>query len=240
MCLKYWEAIPLDMFEGRVYSSVTILVTFSSLLRSYHNLSAGSRSVPSGSHPPPVSHQVGTVSSLHDHGELNFVNVLWPWPGEGNGTPLQYSCLQNPMDGGAWWAAVQGVTERWTWLSNFTFTFHFNALEKETAIHSSVLAWRIPGTAEPGGLPSTGSHRVGHDWSDLAVAAAETYRIIWPLSKIREREGASKLNRWNGRSQSWIRFDTEKWIDVVFLLLSYVEWNLYSLHINEFQLYIRE
>ena len=90
---------------------------------------------------------------------------------EGNGTPFQYSCLENPMDGGAWWAAVHGVTEGWTQLSDFTFTFHFHTLEKEMATHSSVLAWRIPGTGEPGGLPSMGSHRVGHDWSDLAAAA---------------------------------------------------------------------
>ena len=92
--------------------------------------------------------------------------------GEGNGTPLQYSCLENPMDGGAWKAAVHGVAEGRTWLSDFTFTFHFPALEKEMATHSSVLAWRIPGTGEPGGLPSMGLHRVGHDWSDLAVAVA--------------------------------------------------------------------
>ena len=91
--------------------------------------------------------------------------------GEGNGTPLQYSCLENPMDGGAWWAAVHGVSKSRTWLSDFTFAFHFHALEKETATHSTVLAWRIPGTGEPGGLPSLGSHRVGHDWSDLAAAA---------------------------------------------------------------------
>ena len=83
--------------------------------------------------------------------------------GEGNGKPFQYSCLENPMDGGAWWAAVHGVATSRTRLSNFTFTFHFHALEKEMATHSSVLAWRIPGTAEPGGLPSMGSHRVGHD-----------------------------------------------------------------------------
>ena len=68
---------------------------------------------------------------------------------EGNGTPLQYSCLDNPMDGGAWWAAVHGVANSWTQLSDFTFTFHFYALEKEMATHSSVLAWRIPGTGEP-------------------------------------------------------------------------------------------
>ena len=83
--------------------------------------------------------------------------------GEGNGTPLQYSCLEYPMDGGAWWAAVHGVAKSRTRLSNFTFTFRFPALEKEMAPHSSVLAWRIPGTEEPGGLPSLGSHRVGHD-----------------------------------------------------------------------------
>ena len=94
--------------------------------------------------------------------------IFW----EGDGSPLQYSCLENPMDGGAWWAVVHGVTKSRTRLSNFTFTFQFHALEKEMATHSSVLAWRIPGTAEPGGLPSMGSHRVGHDWSDLAAAAS--------------------------------------------------------------------
>ena len=82
---------------------------------------------------------------------------------EDNGTPLQYSCLENPMDGGAWWAVVHGVAGSRTRLSNFTFTFHFHALEKEMATHSSVLARRIPGTGEPGGLPSMGSHRLGHD-----------------------------------------------------------------------------
>ena len=78
--------------------------------------------------------------------------------GDGNGTPFQYSCLENPMDGGAWRAAVHGITK-----SDFTFIFHFHALEKEMATHSSVLAWRIPGTGEPGGLPSMGLHRVGHN-----------------------------------------------------------------------------
>ena len=76
---------------------------------------------------------------------------------------LQYSCLENPMDGGAWWTALHGVAKSQTRLSYFTFTFHFHALEKEMATHSSVLAWRIPGTGEPGGLPFMGSHRVGHD-----------------------------------------------------------------------------
>ena len=83
--------------------------------------------------------------------------------GEGDGSPLQYSCLENPMDGGAWWAAVHGVAQSRTRLSDFTFTFYLHALEEEMATHSSVLAWRIPGTGEPGGLASMGSHRVGHD-----------------------------------------------------------------------------
>ena len=82
---------------------------------------------------------------------------------EGNGTPLQYSCLENPMDGGAWLAAVHGVAKSRTRLSDFPFTFHFHPLAEEMTTHSSVLAWRIPGTEEPGGLPSMGLHRVGHD-----------------------------------------------------------------------------
>ena len=83
------------------------------------------------------------------------------------------------MDGGAWWAAVHGVAKSLTRLNNFTFTFHFQALEKEMATHSSVLTWRVPGMAEPGGLPSMGLHRVGHDWSDLAEAHTfmHTYSI---------------------------------------------------------------
>ena len=97
--------------------------------------------------------------------------------GEGNGTPLQYSCLENPKDGGAWWAAVHGVAQSRTRLSDFTFTFHFHALEKEMATHSSVLAWRIPGTGKPGGLLSMGSHRVGHDWRDLAAAAVPYHHL---------------------------------------------------------------
>ena len=102
---------------------------------------------------------------------MNY-SFLWIYSREGNGTPLQHSCLENPMDGGAWWAAVHGVTKGRTRLSDFTFTFHFHALEKAMATHSSVLAWRIPGTGAPGGLPSMGVvHRVVHDWSDLAAAA---------------------------------------------------------------------
>ena len=147
-----------------------------------------------------------TLSNAHHHQEgwINWINIaffqgslylylhstkIWGriiWKsGEGNGTPLQYSCLENPMDGGAWWAAVHGVAEGQTRLSDFTFTFHFHALEKEMATRSSVLAWRIPGTGKPGGLPSMGSHRVGHDWSDLAVYEREVFylfiyiRFLW-------------------------------------------------------------
>ena len=97
-----------------------------------------------------------TTEQLHFHFSLSCNR-------EGNGNPLQCSCLENPRDGGAWWAAVYGVAQSRTRLSDFTFTFHFHALEKEMATRSSVLAWRIPGTGEPGGLPSMGSHRVEHD-----------------------------------------------------------------------------
>ena len=115
---------------------------------------------------------------------MNLESVI----GEGNGNPLQYSCLENPMDGGAWWAAVHGVAKSRKRLSDFTFTFHFHALEKEMATHSSVLAWRIPGTGEPGGLPSMGSHRVRHNWSDLAAAAAAATAVSYTAWSKSERE----------------------------------------------------
>ena len=110
--------------------------------------------------------------------------LLCPWdsPGKNIGVGCHalpekatatHSSILAWKDGGAWWAAVHGVAKSQTGLSDFPFTFHFHALKKEMATHSSVLAWRIPGTGEPGGLPSMGSHRVGHDWSDLAAAAAE-------------------------------------------------------------------
>ena len=92
-----------------------------------------------------------------------YLCMLCMFVREGNGTPLQCSCLENPMDGGAWWAVVHGIAKSQPGLSDFTFTFHFHALEKEMTTHSSVLAWRIPGTGEPGGLSSMGSYRVGHD-----------------------------------------------------------------------------
>ena len=94
---------------------------------------------------------------------MGLVLGLGRSPGGGNGNPLLYSCLENPMDRRAWKAAVHGVAEGQTQLSDFTFTFHLHALKKEMASHSTVLAWRIPGTEEPDGLPSMGSHRVGHD-----------------------------------------------------------------------------
>ena len=97
------------------------------------------------------------------NGIISFYFVAeWHFIGEGNGTPLQYSCLENPMGRGAWWAAVHGVAKSRTRLSDVTLTFHFHALEREMATHSSVLAWRVPGPGEPGGLLSMGSHRVGH------------------------------------------------------------------------------
>ena len=118
-----------------------------------------------------------SIHWVHQPGNSNTINSIHLFAssikvGEGNGNPLQYSCLEEPMGGGAWWAAVYGVTKSQTRLSNFTFTFHFHALEEEMATHSSVLAWRIPGMGEPGGLPSMGSHRVGHNRSDSAAAAA--------------------------------------------------------------------
>ena len=99
--------------------------------------------------------------------------------------------LENSMDGGAWWAAVHGVAKSRTQLSDFTFTFHFHALEKEMATHSSILAWRIPGMGEPGGLTSMGSHRVRHDWSDLA-AAAEMQMERTLVDTVGEEEGGMK------------------------------------------------
>ena len=101
----------------------------------------------------------GSRESACNAGDLDSIPGLGRSPGGGHGNPLQYSCLENSMARGAWWAAVHGVAKSWTRLSDFTFTFHFHALEKEMETHSSILAWRIPGMAEPGGLLSMGSHR---------------------------------------------------------------------------------
>ena len=96
-------------------------------------------------------------------GDLGSIPGSGRSPGEGNGNPFQYSCLENPMDGGAWRATVHGVAKSRTRLSDFTFTFHFHALEEEMATRSSVLAWKIPWTEEPGELQFIGLQRVGHD-----------------------------------------------------------------------------
>ena len=111
------------------------------------------RGLPGGSDGKESVCNVGDPGSIPEFGSS----------GEGNGYLLQYSCRENPMDRGAWWAAVHGVAKSRTQQSNFTCTFHFNALEKEMATHSSVLAWRISGMGLPGGLPFMGLHRVGHD-----------------------------------------------------------------------------
>ena len=117
---------------------------------------------------------------------LHYFAMLQSLSGEGNGNPLQYSCLLLWTEEPGRLHAVHGVAKSLRWLSDFTFTFHFHALEKEMAIHSSVLTWRFPGTTEPVGLPSMGSHRVGHDWSDLAAAAAAVsfnlFVILFSLS----------------------------------------------------------
>jgi len=139
-----------------------------------------SHSLPSPSPPAPNPSQRQSlfqwVNSSHEVAkvlEFQLQSLVASKFGEGNGNPRQYSCLENPMDGGAWESAVHGVLKSQTRLSHFTFTFHFHALEKEMATLSSVLAWRITGVAEAGGLPSMGLHRVGHDWSDLAAAASK-------------------------------------------------------------------
>ena len=119
----------------------------------------------------------------------------------------KYSCLENPMDGGAWWAAVHGVAKSWKWLSDFTFTFHFSALEKEMATHSSVLAWRIPGMGESDGLPSMGSHRVGHDWSDLQQQQ-QKYK-----TGFGDQSDAEKIDRPWGQSNDAV-LSLEIWIKI--------------------------
>ena len=136
-----------------------------------------------------------------------------------NITPWPISLPVPPRDRGAWRAAVHGVTRSRTRLSDFTFTFHFHALEKEMATHSSVLAWRLPGTGEPGGLPSIGSHRVGHDWSHLAAAAASgkstASRALLGLMLWRLDGGGSKVvitgSHTTGRAQETLSLRKLSW-----------------------------
>ena len=109
---------------------------------------------------------------------MNLLNHMIIF-GEGNGTPLQYSCLGNPMDGGVWYAAVHGVVKSWTRPSDFTFTFHFHALEKEMATHSSVLAWRIPGTGQPGGLPVCGIAQSRTRLKRLSSSSSSGFSLWW-------------------------------------------------------------
>ena len=123
-----------------------------------------------------ANHEMGeNICKSHIWYGINSHNIqrtLKTQNGAGKGNPLQYSCLENFMNRGDWQVVVHGVAKSRIGLSDFTFTFHFHALEKKMATHSSVLTWRIPGTAEPGGLPSMESHRV-HDWSDLAAAVTK-------------------------------------------------------------------
>ena len=137
-------------------------------------------------HDPPHFASV-RINILVGHWIEGHLHAPQVYCREGNGTPLQYSCLENPMDGGAWWAAVHGIAKSRAQLGHFTFTFNFHALEKEMATHSSILAWRIPGTGEPGRLPSIGSHKVRHDWSNLA-AVADVLGLEKTLRKLNYRE----------------------------------------------------
>ena len=140
--------------------------------------------------------------------------------GEGNGTPLQYSCLENPMDGGAWKAAVHGVAKSRTRLSNFTFTFHFHALEKAMAPHLSTLAWKIPWMEEPGRLQSMGLLRVGHDWAtslSLSCIGEGNGNPLHCSCLENPRDGGAWWAAVYGVTQSWTRL---KWLSsssIVFL-----------------------
>ena len=147
---------------------------------------------------------------------------LWQELGEGNGTLLQYSCLENPMDRGAWWAAVHGLLRAGhDWVTSLSlFTFHFHALEKERATHSSVLAWRIPGMGEPGGLPSVGSHRVGHDWSNLAAVAT----VTGTREKNHEYYTNKSKSNPGGAFPRWAKIIWNKWISAALDKLWLILW----------------
>ena len=128
------------------------------------------------------------LANARNAGVTGSILGLGRCPGGGNGNPLQCSCLENPRDGGAWWAAVHGVARSRTRLSDFTFTFHFHALEKEMATHSSILAWRIPGMGEPGGLPSMGSQ----SWTRLKRLSSSS---TLPLGQIPKSRNTSSENK---------------------------------------------
>ena len=122
--------------------------------------------------------------SVQCHLEMSLFPTVLEF-GDGNGTPLLYSCLENPMDRGAWWAAVHWVAKSRTWLSDFTFTFHFHSLEREMATHSSALAWKIPWIEEPGRLQSMGSQRVRHDWAtSLSLFTFMHWRRKWQPTPV--------------------------------------------------------
>ena len=140
-------------------------------------------------HPQLLRTPAGHVTGLNRF-RIWFAQCSWKMPYTKHNVrrrqwhPLQCFCLENPMGGGASWAAVHGVVKSRTRRSDFTFSFHFHALEKKMAAHSSVLAWRIPGPGEPGGLPSMGSHRVRHDWSDLAASIMSVFGDCSALSLL--------------------------------------------------------
>ena len=160
-CWQHQDPLYLSIHQSEATSNY---ISWSDAISNVRNYKSSNTNIPIGTTNIPIK-----FVELRSASNYQFLRIT---NGEGNGTPLQNSCLENHMEGGAWWAAVHGVAKSRTRLSDFTFTFHFHALEKEMATHSCVLAWRIPGTGEPGRLPSMGSHRVGHDWSNLAAAAA--------------------------------------------------------------------